>query len=109
MIMVQSSVVCTVKARQGATLGFAGRAFARQSVSCLANDTQEEIAMPPPLDLVFGGGGTRGVALAGALEVLEQRRPTVRRVIGTSSGAIAAVFGAAGISSREYLKLVPAK
>jgi len=65
--------------------------------------------MPPLLDLVFSGGGTRGVALAGAVEVLEQRQPTVRRVVGTSAGAIAAVYGAAGILSREYLKTVPAK
>ena len=65
--------------------------------------------MPPPLDLVFSGGGTRGVALAGAMDVLEQRQPRVRRVVGTSAGAIAAVWGAAGFRSRDYLKLVPAK
>ncbi|MFL5339145.1 MAG: patatin-like phospholipase family protein [Gemmataceae bacterium] len=65
--------------------------------------------MPPPLDLVFSGGGTRGVAHAGAVDVLEQRKPTIRRVVGTSAGAIAAVFGAAGIPAADYLKLVPAK
>ena len=65
--------------------------------------------MPPTLDLVFSGGGTRGVALAGAVDVLEQRRPVVKRVIGSSAGAIAATFGAAGFPSRDYLKLVPAK
>src|SRR5438067_1519133 len=65
--------------------------------------------MAVTLDLVFSGGGTRGVALAGAVDALEQRRPTVRRVLGTSAGAIAAAFGAAGFLARDYLKLVPAK
>ncbi len=61
------------------------------------------------IDLVFRGGGTRGVALAGALDVLEQRRPVIRRCLGTSAGAIAASFTAAGFAARDYLKLVPAK
>jgi predicted acylesterase/phospholipase RssA len=65
--------------------------------------------MATVIDLVFSGGGTRGVALGGALEVLEQRRPVIRRCLGTSAGAIAAAFGAAGLTGREYLKLVPAK
>jgi hypothetical protein len=62
-----------------------------------------------PIDIVFSGGGTRGVALGGAMEVLEKRLPIVRRVVGTSAGAIAAVFGAAGYLTRDYLKLVPMK
>lgn len=65
--------------------------------------------MAPVIDLVFSGGGTRGVALAGAIEVLEQKRPVIKRLLGTSAGAIAAVFGAAGFTGREYLKLVPEK
>jgi predicted acylesterase/phospholipase RssA len=63
--------------------------------------------MGPTLDLIFSGGGTRGVALAGAMDVLEQRRPRIRRLVGTSAGAIAAAFGAAGLTARDYLKLVP--
>lgn len=65
--------------------------------------------MAPVIDLVFSGGGTRGVALAGALDVLEQKRPVIKRLLGTSAGAIAAAFGAAGLSGADYLKLVPAK
>lgn len=65
--------------------------------------------MAPTLDLIFSGGGTRGVALAGAMDVLEQRRPKIKRLVGTSAGAIAAVFGAAGLTARDYLKLVPEK
>jgi predicted acylesterase/phospholipase RssA len=63
--------------------------------------------MSVAIDLVFSGGGTRGVALAGAMDVLELKRPVVRRLLGTSAGAIAALFGAAGLSGRDYLKLVP--
>ena len=65
--------------------------------------------MPPTIDLAFSGGGTRGVALAGAIDVLEQKQPVIKRLIGTSAGSIAAVFGAAGFLGRDYLKLVPAK
>jgi NTE family protein len=65
--------------------------------------------MAPTVDLVFSGGGTRGVALAGAVDVLEQKRPVIKRVLGTSAGAIAAAFGAAGLNGSEYLKLVPQK
>lgn len=60
-----------------------------------------------PFDLVFSGGGTRGVALSGAMEVLEKKLPIVRRVVGASAGAIASVFGAAGFLTRDYLKLIP--
>jgi predicted acylesterase/phospholipase RssA len=65
--------------------------------------------MAPVIDLVFSGGGTRGVALAGAVDVLEQKRPIIKRLVGTSAGAIAAAFGAAGLTGADYLKLVPAK
>jgi predicted acylesterase/phospholipase RssA len=65
--------------------------------------------MPPPLDLVFSGGGSRGVGLAGAIEVLERHKPVIRRVVGTSAGSVAAVFGASGFLASDYLKLVPSK
>src|SRR5262245_15353656 len=65
--------------------------------------------MPPTIDLAFSGGGTRGVALAGAMEVLELKQPVIKRLIGTSAGSIAAVYGAAGFGGRDYLKTVPQK
>jgi NTE family protein len=54
-------------------------------------------------NLVFGGGGVRGVAYVGALEVLEGRGMlrSVGRVGGTSAGAITALLVALGYSSGE--------
>lgn len=52
-------------------------------------------------DLVLEGGGAKGAALVGALEVLlggGRYRP--RRVIGTSAGAITAALLTAGFSPR---------
>ena len=44
-------------------------------------------------DLVLEGGGVKGIALVGAVDVLEERGYEVHRVAGTSAGAMnAAVF-----------------
>jgi NTE family protein len=56
-----------------------------------------------PADLVLQGGGVKGIALAGAVEVL-QRRYRFRRVAGTSAGAILAALVAAGYSGGEVLE-----
>ena len=53
------------------------------------------------VDLVFKGGGVKGVALAGALAVLEERGFRTQNVAGTSAGAIVAVLHAAGYSAAE--------
>ena len=39
-------------------------------------------------DLVLEGGGVKGIALVGAISVLEERGYEFRRVAGTSAGAI---------------------
>jgi NTE family protein len=53
-------------------------------------------------DLVFEGGGAKGIAFAGALEVLEQQPDyTFGRLMGTSAGAITAAVVAAGYSAGE--------
>lgn len=48
----------------------------------------------PFRNLVFEGGGVKGVAYAGALEVMEQQGilPQIERVAGTSAGAITAAL-----------------
>lgn len=65
-------------------------------------------------NLVFEGGGVRGVAYAGALKVLEEHDilPSVRRVAGSSAGAFAALLMSLGYSSdglRDALQSLPFK
>lgn len=62
----------------------------------------------PFRNLVFEGGGVKGIAYVGALEVLEKRRiiPRITRVGGTSAGAINAVLFASGFSNRETQQIL---
>lgn len=55
----------------------------------------------PRVGLVLGGGGARGAAHIGVLEVLEKLRVPVDCVAGTSMGALAAGGYAAGLTPRE--------
>jgi NTE family protein len=52
-------------------------------------------------DLVFEGGGVKGIGLAGAYAALDQRGFAHKGVAGTSAGAITAALIAAGYSSEE--------
>ena len=60
------------------------------------------------VDLVMEGGGVKGIALAGALEVLEERGYRVNRVAGSSAGAIAGALAASGVSAREMVEILRA-
>jgi NTE family protein len=55
----------------------------------------------PKVGLVLGGGGARGGAHLGVLEVLEEMRVPFDCVAGTSMGAIAAGAYAAGVAPAE--------
>jgi NTE family protein len=55
----------------------------------------------PDADLVLEGGGVKGIALVGALSVLEERGYEFKRVAGTSAGAIVGSLVAAGVSAAE--------
>ena len=57
-------------------------------------------------DLVFEGGGAKGVAFVGALKELERRGHKPRRLIGTSAGSITACLIAAGYNSQENLAAI---
>ncbi len=57
-------------------------------------------------DLVFEGGGAKGMVFAGALAVLAERGHTHRRLLGTSAGAITATFIAAGYSPDEMVEVM---
>jgi NTE family protein len=54
-------------------------------------------------NLVFEGGGVKGIAYLGAMQVLEKKRilPNIRRIGGTSVGAINAVLLSLGFSNQE--------
>ena len=54
-------------------------------------------------NLVFEGGGVKGIAYVGALDVLTERRITsrIQRVGGTSAGAINAILLGLGFTSKE--------
>jgi NTE family protein len=57
-------------------------------------------------DVVFEGGGAKGVAFVGALDVVAQHGHTLRRYLGTSAGAITATLLAAGYSTQEMMAAV---
>jgi predicted acylesterase/phospholipase RssA len=60
-------------------------------------------------DVVFEAGGAKGIAFVGALEVLLRSGHTVRRLIGTSAGAITATCVAAGYTPKEMLETTQEK
>jgi NTE family protein len=59
-------------------------------------------------NLVFEGGGVRGIAYVGAINVLEDKNilPGIERVGGTSAGAIAALTVALGYNSKEIEAII---
>lgn len=54
-------------------------------------------------DLVFQGGGAKGMVFVGAMRAYEAQHCTYDRLMGTSAGAITAALLAAGYSSQEML------
>lgn len=52
-------------------------------------------------DMVFEGGGAKGMAFVGALKALEAGGHTHRRLIGTSAGAITATLLAVGYNAKK--------
>jgi NTE family protein len=67
-----------------------------------------EAQQPVYKNLVFEGGGIRGFAYAGAVEVLDSAGilKNIERVAGTSAGAIQATMIAVGYTPAEMTKLV---
>lgn len=58
------------------------------------------------IDGIFSGGGMKGIGLVGAYQVLEEKGYRLKRVAGTSAGAILACFIAAGYNGREMEELM---
>ncbi len=59
-------------------------------------------------NLVFEGGGVKGIAYVGALEVLQEEKiyPKIKRVAGTSVGAIVAVLVGLGYTPSEIKSIM---
>ncbi|MEZ4325064.1 MAG: patatin-like phospholipase family protein [Polyangiales bacterium] len=57
------------------------------------------------VDIVFEGGGAKGLALNGAVAALEARGCTFGRLVGTSAGAITATLGALGYDGPSLMRL----
>jgi NTE family protein len=58
------------------------------------------------MNAVFQGGGVKGIALVGALQVLESNGFEFNKVGGTSAGSIVAALYAAGYSSETLVALL---
>ena len=63
-------------------------------------------ASPAHADLVFEGGGVKGIGLAGALATLEERDYRPQNIAGTSAGAITAALLAAGYSAADLREII---
>jgi predicted acylesterase/phospholipase RssA len=60
-------------------------------------------------DMVFEGGGAKGMVFVGAMQVFEAQGHKHERLLGTSAGAITAALLAAGYSSDEMLAALAEK
>jgi len=71
---------------------------------------QQVDGIDPPrgqrVDLVFEGGGVKGIGLIGALSVLEERGFLPQNMAGASAGAMVAVLHAAGYSAQELREII---
>lgn len=70
------------------------------SVTCSCIDVTQQI------DLVLEGGGVKGIALVGAIAVLEEQGFTFARVAGSSAGAIAGALVAAGMPAARLEEVI---
>src|SRR3712207_5806448 len=87
----------------GAALAGAGAAEAGQRPK---GGRERANAPADTFDIVFEGGGIKGVAFAGAVEVFLGKRYKFRRLIGSSAGAIAATCLAAGHEADRLRELL---
>ena len=79
------------------------RALACSVIGIALSGTLTAAAERPRVGLVLGGGGARGAAHIGVLEVLRENRIPVDCVAGTSMGGLVTGAFAAGLSPDEML------
>ena len=77
--------------------------FSSHEIDKSHKERTETLMKYPFKNLIFEGGGVKGVAYVGALEALQERKilNNVKRVGGTSAGAINAVLIALGFTLKE--------
>ena len=78
------------------------------AIGCLAADALADglaaAEARPRIGLVLGGGGARGTAHVGVLEVLEQLRVPVDCIAGTSMGSLVAGAYLSGVGPRQMME-----
>jgi NTE family protein len=82
------------------------RAYGLVTLLVLACAAAHADASAPCIGLVLGGGGARGAAHIGVIEVLEREHVPICRIAGTSMGAIVGGMYAAGYSPNEMREIV---
>jgi len=81
-------------------------AFFFLASSLVGSAAEREDRRRPRIGLVLSGGGARGTAHAGVLEVLEELRVPVDVVTGTSMGALVGGLYASGKTPEEILQIL---
>ena len=72
----------------------------------LTSAAATQLASRPTVGLVLSGGGARGAAHAGVIQVLEELHVPVDLVVGTSMGAIVGGLYASGLTGDELLEVI---
>src|SRR5919198_6279467 len=70
------------------------------------NGTIKNANLEKYVDLVLEGGGVKGIALVGALSILEEEGFLPQNLAGTSAGAVVATLYAAGYKASELRDVV---
>src|SRR3954463_3443379 len=66
---------------------------------------QKQASSPCRIGLALGGGFARGIAHAGVLKVLEERKIPIHCVAGVSAGSLAAAAFASGVNAEEIARI----
>lgn len=94
------------KSKLGTIAAFALSFFLFIDVNALAAEQAAPEKSQPKIGLVLAGGGAKGFAHVGVLNVLEEAGVKIDLIVGTSMGAIVGGLYAMGLSARELEELV---
>jgi NTE family protein len=106
----QNRIACPIVTNATKAASAASTALQAEGQSATADALMD---CPPPIaypftNLVFEGGGVKGIAYGGSLSALSDQGilPRIERVAGTSAGAITATLVALGYSASEIRALL---